>query len=72
MIKQGGKSWLRRPEAKSPERLVEAIYRAGIGRAPTDEERSVGRDIVGSPADEEGIEDLLWIVTMLPEFQLID
>jgi hypothetical protein len=72
MIKQGGKYWLSRPEAKSPERLVEAIYRTSIGRAPTDAEKSVGREIVGSPADEEGIEDLLWIVTMLPEFQLID
>lgn len=72
MLRQGGKSWLARPEAKSPDRLVEAIYRAAIGRPPTDRERAVGREVVGAPADEEGVEDLLWIVTMLPEFQLID
>ena len=71
MLKQGAKTWLGRPEARSPDRLVEAIYRAGIGRPPTDREKAVGREIVGSPADGEGIEDLLWVVTMLPEFQLI-
>ena len=72
MLKQGAKSWLARPEAKSPDRLVDAIYWAAIGRPPRDEERVVGREIVGSPVDQEGIEDLLWVVTMLPEFQLID
>jgi hypothetical protein len=71
MIKQGAKSWLARPEAKTPDRLIGAVYRAGIGRSPTAEEQAVGLGVVGAPADEEGIEDLLWIVTMLPEFQLI-
>ena len=71
MLKGGAKTWLARPEAKSPDRLIDALYRAGIGRLPTAEERAVGRELIGSPADEEGVEDLLWIVTMLPEFQLI-
>jgi hypothetical protein len=71
MLKGGARTWLGRPGAKTPDRLVEAVYRAGVGRSPTADERAVGLDVVGSPVDEEGIEDLLWIVTMLPEFQLI-
>jgi hypothetical protein len=31
----------------------------------------MARDLVGSPARKEGVEDLLWAMTMLPEFQLI-
>jgi len=27
--------------------------------------------LVGQPAQQAGVEDLLWTVTMLPEFQLI-
>ena len=42
MLKKGGKSWLARPEAKSPDPLVQAIYRAGIGRA-ADGRREIGR-----------------------------
>lgn len=73
-LKQGAKTWLGRPEAKAktPDPLIEAIYRTGIGRTPTAEERAIARDLVGMPADEEGVEDLLWVVAMLPEFQLID
>ena len=29
------------------------------------------REMVGEPARREGVEDLLWAVVMLPEFQLI-
>ena len=72
MLKQGGNYWLGRPEAKAPDRLVEALYRSGIGRPPTAGELAVARDLVGSPADAEGVEDLLWVLAMLPEFQLID
>jgi hypothetical protein len=71
ILKKGAKTWLGRPESKSPDRLIDAVYRAGIGRPPTAGERAVALDLVGSPADEEGVEDLLWVLTMLPEFQLI-
>ena len=27
--------------------------------------------IVGNPATSEGVEDLIWVLTMLPEFQLV-
>jgi hypothetical protein len=51
--------------------LVEQVYKTAIGRAPTDEERSVAMVLVGDPMKPEGVEDLLWVIAMLPEFQLL-
>ena len=41
------------------------------GRKPTADELQLAREIVGQPAQPAGVEDLLWGLTMLPEFQLI-
>ncbi len=60
--------------AKSPEdpnRIVEAVYLSALARQPTDKERAVALELVGSPASPQGVEDLLWVVIMLPEFQII-
>ena len=51
--------------------LVDALYLKSLGRKPTPAEREVAEKLVGAPARCEGVEDLLWILTMLPEFQLI-
>ncbi len=51
--------------------LVDRIYEKTLGRPPTATEREIARQLVRSPTNCEGVEDLLWTVTMLPEFQLI-
>jgi hypothetical protein len=51
--------------------LIVEIYQRALGRQPTAEELRLGQDMVGSPLKKEGVEDLLWAMTMLPEFQLI-
>ena len=33
--------------------------------------RRMATDLLGQPARQEGVEDLLWAMVMLPEFQLI-
>ncbi len=50
---------------------VRSIFRQGLGRSPTAREASLAADMVGSPVVAAGVEDLLWSVAMLPEFQLI-
>ncbi len=55
----------------SPQGVVESIYRTALCRKPTDQEQKVALEIVGSPATAEGLADLLWVVVMLPEFQLV-
>jgi len=51
--------------------LVEKLYDRAFGRKPSIEEASVAKGLVGEPVKKEGVEDLLWGMAMLPEFQLI-
>jgi hypothetical protein len=51
--------------------LDEKLYRKALGRKPTSQEMRTGREILGQPAQKAGVEDLMWTLAMLPEFQLI-
>jgi Protein of unknown function (DUF1549)/Protein of unknown function (DUF1553)/Planctomycete cytochrome C len=51
--------------------LIPTIYERALGRKPTKPELQLAENIVGNPVQPAGVEDLLWAVTMLPEFQLI-
>jgi hypothetical protein len=57
--------------ALDAEVVIDAVYWRALGRAPTRRERALSRDLVGTPARREGVEDLLWALVMLPEFQLL-
>jgi hypothetical protein len=51
--------------------LIERLYQGALGRSPTRQERQLAEELVGQPAKKEGLEDFLWTMAMLPEFQLI-
>jgi hypothetical protein len=51
--------------------LVVTLYERALARKPTREELRLAEEMVGTPVKKEGVEDLLWAMTMLPEFQLI-
>jgi hypothetical protein len=59
-------------EATSTEDIVETVYLRALGRAPRTEELGIAVEIVGSPATVEGVQDFLWAITMLPEFQFVE
>ncbi|MHB9005338.1 MAG: DUF1549 domain-containing protein [Limisphaerales bacterium] len=54
-----------------PRQLVTRLYLHALGRKPTAAELKVAGEIVGSPIRQDGLEDLLWAMSALPEFQLI-
>ncbi len=58
-------------EEKDATGVAELIYSRALGRFPTAQELAVAGEILGSGAGPNGVEDLLWSVCMLPEFQLI-
>jgi len=58
------------PKATSGE-MVQSIYWQMLSRAPSAEELATSLDIVGTQPTPEGLADLLWSLSMLPEFQLI-
>jgi hypothetical protein len=51
--------------------LVSRLYAAALTRMPTDAERTIALELLGPKGSPETIEDLLWGLVMLPEFQLI-
>lgn len=55
----------------SPEDLTKQLYRKALGRNPSREELKLAAELVGTPVGKEGVEDLIWSLAMLPEFQLI-
>jgi mono/diheme cytochrome c family protein len=59
-----------KPRATAAE-LAGTIYLRALGRRPKADELAAARELVGSPPTPEGVADLLWVVFMLPEYQLI-
>ena len=66
----GAKQWRER-YGSNVIQLVDQIYLAMLSRAPTNEERSLAVEALGSTPGELGIQDLFWAILMLPEFQLV-
>lgn len=50
--------------------LSERVFRQALSRPPTREELDLALELIGPKPGREGVEDLLWSVAMLPEFQL--
>jgi mono/diheme cytochrome c family protein len=55
----------------APDMLIGDVYAKALGRAPTPDEMTIARSVLGTSGDVAGVEDILWVLVMLPEFQLI-
>ncbi len=58
-------------ESLAPRALVEAIFMRALGRAPRPPELALALETLGPRPSSAAIEDVLWGVVMLPEFQLV-
>ena len=67
----GATTSARRTRKRTPEELIELVYRQALSRKPTTEELVVARAIVWTGPTPDSLADLLWVVFMLPEFQLV-
>ena len=70
LLKEGSAQLLLESPTSSRE-LIARLYQSALGRSPTRQEEQLAEEVIGSPAKKEGVEDFLWAMTMLPEFQLI-
>ena len=70
ILKRGVQNLLGSPPA-SETKLVENLYEKALGRRPTGPELQTARELIGQPAQPAGVEDCLWAIVMLPDFQLI-
>lgn len=69
-LKRGAERW----KAKYPtsDQLVTQLYWKALGRAPQPKELAVAEKIVGKNPNIDGIQDLVWAISLHPEFQLIN
>jgi hypothetical protein len=69
-VARGARRWWRRYRA-APADMVQQIYMRALGRRPLEEEAEAALSALGPKPDVESVEDLLWAVVLLPEFQII-
>ena len=68
-LRKGAEIWAQKyPTGES---LVKALYLKALGREPSFKEITLAVKYIGKKPSVEGIQDLVWAVTLLPEFQLI-
>ena len=70
LVKQGARNWIAK-KPKSAAELIDGIYQRALCRSPTKNELSAATEFIGPVMQPEAVEDFLWSVFMLPEFQLI-
>ena len=69
-LKAGAGYWIQQ-KIESPQILLEKIYLQALSRIPSKTELKAGLFLLDGQVTSEGIQDILWIITMLPEFQLL-
>jgi uncharacterized membrane protein/mono/diheme cytochrome c family protein len=68
-LRKGAEIWAQKYQ--TGESLVKALYLKALGREPSLKEITLAVKYIGKKPSVEGIQDLVWAVTLLPEFQLI-
>ncbi len=70
ILQRGASQWLQH-YGEEPQKLVDQLYLHFLGRYPTEKEASLLLESLGEQPDERAVEDVLWAMVLLPEFQLI-
>ena len=69
-LERGAKKLLMR-SWDSPADFVRWLYQFALSREPDPDELGVLTEALGNELTEQGVQDALWAVVMLPEFQLV-
>ncbi|WP_237855598.1 DUF1549 domain-containing protein [Rhodohalobacter sulfatireducens] len=70
VLSRGADRWIRE-YGEDPEELIRQIYLRALSRPPTGQEARIIGKLLGQKPNNEAVQDLLWAVTMKPEFQMI-
>ena len=71
LLQRGAEQLQRQHSTDTAEVLINTVFRTALGRPASPDELKVAAQTIGPAPSREGIEDLLWLVCMLPEFQLV-
>jgi hypothetical protein len=70
-LTRGATNVLSRFRGHDPNAMVDWLYNYALSRPPSTGERATATELLSSPPTQQGVEDLLWALFMLPEFQII-
>jgi len=68
-LKKGANEWTRK--FQTGDLIIKELYNRALNRAPTQKEFAVAKKALGDKPKPEDVEDLFWVVVLLPEFQII-
>lgn len=69
-FQKGAEIWVKK--YPKTEDLIVALYQKTLNRLPNYKEINLVKKYIGNKPTVEGIQDLVWAVTLLPEFQIIN
>jgi uncharacterized membrane protein/mono/diheme cytochrome c family protein len=69
VLQKGAENWIR--TYKQSDVIIQEVYRKALGRDPRPNEAEVAKKVLGEYPDPEAVQDFLWAIVLLPEFQLI-
>lgn len=71
LVTRGGRQILAELKDKSKDAIIKNVYMRSLGRNPDASELSGAALLLGEKPDADSLADLLWVIFLLPEFQLI-
>uniref|UniRef100_UPI0039834482 DUF1549 domain-containing protein n=1 Tax=Daejeonella sp. TaxID=2805397 RepID=UPI0039834482 len=69
MIRKGAEVWKQR--YKHSDKIIKEIYKRALGREAQPKEFKIAKKLLGDKPETDSIEDLIWTIMLLPEFQII-
>jgi regulator of protease activity HflC (stomatin/prohibitin superfamily) len=71
LLARGAANMLKAKPKATADELTEMVFLQALSRKPNAEELAAARELIGEEPSANGLADLLWVVVMLPEFQLV-
>jgi hypothetical protein len=71
LLKAGAAKVLADQKGQSVDKIIDEVFQDALSRLPKTSERATAREILTDKPTPESLADLIWVVVMLPEFQLI-
>ncbi len=71
IVSRGGKQLFAELKTKDKEMIARTAYLRALGRLPDSQELQLAASLLGDKPESENLADLLWVLFLLPEFQLI-
>ncbi|MBT8037431.1 MAG: PSD1 and planctomycete cytochrome C domain-containing protein [Verrucomicrobiae bacterium] len=70
ILRQGAAALIKQHAIR--DKLIRHVYAVALTREPSAKEWSIARSLAGNDRSADGVEDFLWMVFMLPEFNYVN